>query len=102
MKLRVWWVPDVPGNIMYFPVNSPEEGNLLIESLGLYDMFLLDRGIRDDYCNAGGLEMYDEENGEWIDWYLETEDEYYDDLEDYVEAKGIKRWLEIADANEWS
>ena len=29
--------------------------------------------------------MFDEEEGEWNDWYLETDDDYFDDVDDYCE-----------------
>ena len=30
--------------------------------------------------------MWDEEEKDWCDWYLETEDYYYDDIDEYCES----------------
>lgn len=29
--------------------------------------------------------MFDEEEGEWNDWYLETDNDYFDDVDGYCE-----------------
>lgn len=86
-KLRVWWIPQIGiKNTFYVPVNNPEEGKKLLDTLAAYDMFQLTNNVKPDYCNVGGLQIWDEEEKEWIDWYRETEDDYFDDLDDYCES----------------
>ncbi len=76
-KLRVWWIPQIPGIPFYVPVKSVEEGALVMETLANYDLFQLEHNIKPDFCNAGGLQMLvvDEETAcgpeQWEDWYDE-------------------------------
>jgi len=86
-KLRVWWVPQFGmGKSFYIPVTSPEEAKKVMDILGAYDAFQLENRIKPDYCNTGGLEEYDPETGEWNDWYYETDEEYFDNVDDYCES----------------
>lgn len=83
-KLRVWWNPQVGScDIFYIPVQSVEEGKKVMDLLAAYDMFQLQNNIKPDFCNTGGLEMY--VDGEWEDWFLETEDNYFDSVDEYCE-----------------
>lgn len=89
-KLRVWWMPQIPCESFYIPVDSPEEGIKILDILAVYDMFQLQENIKPDFCNAGGLQYYDEESGDWEDWYLETENDYYDNVDDYFDSDECK------------
>ena len=64
--LSVWWVPQVPGKPFRAPVPSVEAGAMLLTVLAEYDAFQYINSIKPDYCNAGGLTMF--EDGEWVDW----------------------------------
>lgn len=75
--LRVWWVPQVPMKSFLVPVASIDEAMLILGALARYDMFQLENNIKPDFCNAGGLSVF--EDGEWLDWYSE-EGESIDDL----------------------
>ena len=76
-KLRVWWIPQVPGKPFHVPVDSVHEGVKVMDILANYDAFQLAQNIKPDYCNAGGLMMFDPEDstdgpdGSWCDWYDE-------------------------------
>ena len=89
-KLRIWWIPQVGSETMYIPVESPEEGRKLLDILAVYDLFQLENNIKPDFCNCGGLQQFDEEYNEWNDWWYETEDEYFDDLDEYCESNLCK------------
>ena len=58
-QLRVWWIPQVPGRPFHVPVSSVQEGVRIMDVLAKYDRFQFDNNIKPDYCNAGGLEMWD-------------------------------------------
>ena len=88
-KLRVWWIPQVGiGQTFYVPVNTVEDGKKILDLLAAYDAFQLQNRVKPDYCNVGGLQMFDEEECEWNDWYMETDEDYFDDVDDYCEQCG--------------
>ncbi len=39
MKLRVWWIPQVPMEAFRVPVESVEQACFLMETLAEYDRF---------------------------------------------------------------
>lgn len=95
-KLRVWWIPQVGiEETFYIPVNTVEEGKKILDLLAAYDAFQLQNKVKPNYCNVGGLQMFDEEEGEWNDWYMETEEDYYDDVDEYCEQ--CKKAQELAE-----
>ena len=85
-KLRVWWIPQVGiEEAFYIPVESVEEGKKVIDLLAAYDAFQLQNKVKPDYLNVGGLQMLDEISQDWEDWYMETEDDFFVDVDDYCE-----------------
>jgi hypothetical protein len=75
-RLRVWWIPQVPGKPFHVGVDTVAEGVKIMAVLARYDAFQFDNNIKPDYCNAGGLEMWDtnfdgEGNADWCSWYDE-------------------------------
>lgn len=89
MKLRVWWIPQVPGTPFYVEVSSVLEGVKIMDILAEYDLFQYENHIKPDYCNAGGLQLFDEEDkedsseGSWVDWY--DEETGIDDPREWLE-----------------
>lgn len=69
MKLRVWWIPQIPMESFTVKVNSVEEGVKILEVLADYDIFQFENNIKPDYCNAGGLNVWDDQEGAWVDWH---------------------------------
>jgi hypothetical protein len=84
MKLRVWWIPQVPGTPFYVDVDSVEEGVKIMNVLAAYDQFQFDNNIKPDYADVGGIEMLEE--GEWCSW-CDYELEIDDPIE-YLKTKG--------------
>jgi superinfection exclusion protein gp17 len=66
-RLRVWWIPQVPGEPFHFDVSSPAEGAKMLAVLADYDSFQLENHIKGDYANVGGLEEF--ADGEWAEWH---------------------------------
>lgn len=79
--LKIWHVPQIPGQPFEVPVSTPEEGAKLLDVLADYDAFQYEHSIKPDYCNAGGLSVF--EDGEWVDW---THPETGMDLDEYIES----------------
>lgn len=65
-SLRVWWVPQIPGEPFLWPVTHPAQAVLLMDALAAYDDFQFWQRIKGDYSNTGGLEIY--HNDEWEEW----------------------------------
>ena len=64
--LRVWHIPQIPGEPFKVKVKNLREAKLLLTTLANYDQFQLDHRIKPDYANAQGLETF--EDGEWAEW----------------------------------
>jgi len=76
-SLRVWWIPQVPSdNPFRVEVSTVNKAKLLVEVLGNYDAYQFENDIKPDYCNTGGLEVF--EDGKWVEW----EDEEGNNVED--------------------
>lgn len=88
--MRVWWIAQVGCSpTMYVPVENEVEAKKILDTLSVYDMFQYKNKIKGDYANAGGIEIF--EDGEWCDWYIDDENGFYDDVEEYLqEALGIE------------
>lgn len=71
--LRVWWIPQIPGQRFFVEVPDVPEAKLLLETLARYDLFQLEHNIKPDFANAGGLERL--EDGEWVEWYDDEGDD---------------------------
>lgn len=69
MKLRVWWIPQVPMKAFRVEVESVQQAALIMNVLADYDIFQFENNVKPDYCNVGGLEVF--EDGDWTDWYDE-------------------------------
>lgn len=76
MKLRLYWFPNVPCKPFHVEVFSVDEAVLLNNTLAEYDMFLYKYRHRPDYANAGGLEVWNEEEQEWEGWYSEEGEDF--------------------------
>lgn len=68
-KLQVWWIPQIPGQVFAWSVETVEQGVLLIDALSAYDEFQFANRIKPDYCNTGGLQQWCEEDRQWEDWF---------------------------------
>lgn len=65
--LKVWWIPQVPMEAFEVPVASIEQAAFLLDALAKYDLFQFENNVKPDYCNVGGLSIF--EGGEWCDWW---------------------------------
>ena len=73
--LRVWHIPQIPGQAFLVGVDTPAEGHRVLGILAHYDLFQFEHRIKPDYCNAGGLQIWEPEEGtgnlEWCEWHDE-------------------------------
>jgi hypothetical protein len=68
-KLRVWWIPQITGKSFKVPVATIQDAVLILDTLANYDIFQFENNIKGDYCNTGGLEVF--EDDEWLEWECE-------------------------------
>ncbi len=75
MKLKIWWIPQIPMKAFeILDVPDIATAKILLSTLGDYDLFQYEYGIKGDYSNAGGLLMWDDSldtdnKGEkWTEW----------------------------------
>ena len=83
--LRVWWIPQVPMKPFHVKVNTVEEAILILNTLAFYDIFQFENNVKPDYCNAGGLEVF--EDGEWSDYYDKEDRDIDEIMRDKTEEK---------------
>ena len=73
--LRVWHIPQVPMDPYHVPVANVKEAKLVLVTLARYDTFQLENNVKPDYCNAQGLERYenigekDKPEFEWCEFH---------------------------------
>lgn len=70
-KLRVWHIPQVPMPAFRVDVETVEEAIKVLNILADYDLFQYKNHVNPDYCNAQGLEEYDEQEKRWYEWCSE-------------------------------
>jgi len=75
--LKVWWVPQIPMPAFEVAVTDIGSASLLLDTLGQYDAFQFEHHVKPDYCNAGGLMVF--EDGDWCDW-LDDEGNDFDEV----------------------
>lgn len=77
IEIRVWWVPQIPGDSFRYTVPSLAAAKLLVDALARYDLFQLDHGVRPDFDNAGGASWRHPvlTGGEWQDFDPEDDEE---------------------------
>jgi len=82
--LRLWWIPQIPMEQFHYPVPTVEVAIYLWDCLAKYDLFQYEKKVKPDYSNAGGLEVF--EDNEWTDWFDEETGEDFDEYrERYLE-----------------
>lgn len=73
-RLKVWWIPQVPMKAFEVEVDSFTTAKVLLKALGNYDLFQLENNIKPDFCNTGGLCIWedglepDDDGEKWTDW----------------------------------
>jgi hypothetical protein len=73
----------------HIDIDSVAEGVKMMGILAEYDQFQLDNNIKPDYCNTGGIIMFDPEDhtdgpdGSWVDFW--SDEALTDDPWEYLE-----------------
>jgi hypothetical protein len=83
MKLRVCHYPQIPCKPFIVGVKELRQARLLYNTLGAYDLFQFKNKIKPDYANSTIIQMWHEEEQEWLDWC--DEQTGIDDINEYFE-----------------
>lgn len=83
-EYKVWHIPQVPGKPFEIFCETFEEAVNIVRVLSEYDKFQFENKIKPDYANMSGLDQWDDEDEEWYSWELEIDDEYFDNIWDYI------------------
>lgn len=68
-KMRVYWIPQINADpTFYVDVSTVGEARKILITLADYDLFRFANNVKPDYANAGGLEVWDESVGDWVEW----------------------------------
>lgn len=78
--LRVWWVPQVPMTAFEVDVPDLKTAPIILDTLAHYDAFQFENNVKGDYCNTGGLQQYDGEEGQWWDWECSLTFDSFDEV----------------------
>lgn len=78
--LRVWWIPNLPMQPYYVHVENISQAKLVLNALADYDIFLYLHHLKPDHSNAGGLEVF--KDNEWSEW---ADDETGLSIDEYLE-----------------
>ena len=49
---------------------------------------------------VAGLQIWNEEDEDWEDWYIETENDYYDDVDEYCDSDECEMKDELKEFSE--
>ena len=72
--LQVWWVPQIPCPAFEWRVADFAQAAVLLDALAAYDDFQFAKRIKGDYCNTGGLQIFD--GTEWCEWEDDEGDDF--------------------------
>ena len=84
MRLRVWHIPQVLGKPFYVYTDDIREAKKIMDILASYDLFQFENRIKSDFTNMNGVQMWDDAEQRWVAWDIETEDDYFDDVDKYL------------------
>jgi hypothetical protein len=72
--LKIYWIPQVPMKAFEYPVTSVSEAKHMLDMLARYDIFQYEHNVKPDFCNAGGLMIYEQTKDglDWCEWYNAT------------------------------
>lgn len=70
-KMRMYF--HILGTEPYYKeVSSVKEAKIIIDTIADFVNAKVDEGVFPDHCSTAGLQEYDEEEKEWMDWYDEN------------------------------
>jgi len=79
-KLRVSHFPQIPCKPFSYEVKNEREAYILEDAITRQHLFLFKNGFIPDYANVFNVEVFNEEDNEWQDYFNEFHELEWDDL----------------------
>ena len=86
-KLRVFHQIIGVSKIFTQEVETEEEALAVYNAIADTMLFLYGRNVIGDYDNVIGVEMYDEDDAEWVAYYDEEEDKDWGEVKSEIQNK---------------
>ena len=87
-KLRVVHIVTGVSKTFTQEVDNENEAHAVYNAIADTMLFAMGSGLITDYSNSIFVEMYDEEDEEWVDYYNEAEDmEWRDYVENFIDIE---------------
>lgn len=80
-RLRVVHFPQVPCKPFTYEVESEKEAFILVDAIAKQHIFLFEHNYIPDFSNAILVQMWNEEDEEWEDYWNDPEEMDWDELE---------------------
>jgi len=88
MKLRIWYIPQIPWDPFYKEVDSIIEWAKLLHTIYSFSQFEFKQKVKPDYSDAWWMEELNE-NWDWGEW----EDENWEDIDSFIENIWLNNYL---------
>lgn len=66
-KFRAWYIPQIPGKPFLVYADTYAKAQFAEEVMGKLSLFEFENRIKPDYADAGGVEKWDDTDGEWYE-----------------------------------
>ena len=71
-KFKAWYIPQVPMKAFEVERGSAAEALAALDLITDFSIFEFDNKVKPDYCDAGGVTVWDEAEQAWIDYDTEA------------------------------
>lgn len=67
-KFKAWYIPQVPMKAFEVECATAAEAERVLDLITDFSIFEFDNKVKPDYCDAGGVVVWDDHSCEWWDY----------------------------------
>jgi len=67
-KFKAWYIPQVPMKAFEVERDTAAEAQSALDLITDFSIFEFENKVKPDYCDAGGVAVWDETEQEWVDY----------------------------------
>lgn len=67
-KFKAWYIPQIPMKAFEVVVDTATEAQAALDLLINFSIFEYDNKVKPDYCDSGGIVVWDEADQDWTDY----------------------------------